>query len=266
MTLRRLLLSTVVARAVAYFNTNAASKLYISSTAQPTALDQAGYEGLTWVQVKGVGSHGEVGSSTNMLTYDTWDDDTVQKAKGLTDAGSPTVELARDATDPGQILMRTAANGNFNWAFKIERNDKTTPTGTGTVRYNRGLVAGPTVPQGRNEDFDLEVFTLGLQQKQITVDPTSAGNAPLLTVAPAITGTAQVNSLLTVSNGTFTGDATLVRSYQWFIGGVAKSGATANTYLPVTADIGKVITARVTCTNLAGVAQGFAPPTSAVIA
>ena len=53
-----------------------------------------------------------------------------------------------------------------------------------TVRYNRGLVTGPTIPLGRTEDFDLEVFTLGLQQRQLTVDPSAAGVAPVLTVAP----------------------------------------------------------------------------------
>lgn len=261
-----LLASTVAAFPVAHFNTNAGSKLFICATAQQADLDQTGFEALTWVQVKGVGSHGEVGSSTNILTYDTWDTDVMQKAKGMTDAGSPEIECARMPTDPGQIIMRAAALTNLNYAFKIVRNDANVLNGTPTVRYNRGLVTGPREPMGRNEDFDLEVFTLGLQQRQITVDPSGAGNPPVLTVAPAITGTAQVNSVLTVSNGTFTGDATIVRSYQWFAGGATIPGAVNSTYIPVAGDIGKVITARVAGTNAAGSAQGFAPPTSAVIA
>jgi len=173
MRLRSILLASVVtAQPVAFANTNAGSKLYICTTPQPGVLDATSYAALAWLEIKGIGSHGEVGNSTNVLTYDTWDTDVVQKAKGMTDAGSPEIELARDPLDPGQIALRNAAATNFNYAFKMVRNDALVPGGTGTIRYNRGLVMGPREPMGRNEDFDLEVFTLGLQQRQITVDPT----------------------------------------------------------------------------------------------
>ena len=128
------------------------------------------------VQVGGVGSVGETGSNTNILSYDTWDDEAVQKAKGMTDAGSPEVEVARDPDDAGQDILRTAADTNLIYAFKIEGTDvpDANPASTPTIRYNRGLVVGPREPNGRNEDFDLEVFTLGLVQKQIKVDPVAA--------------------------------------------------------------------------------------------
>lgn len=152
-------------------NTNAHGKLYVCETPQPVDLDATAFAALTYVQVKGVGSHGETGPSTNMLTYDTWDSDVVQKGKGLTDAGSPEIECARIPTDPGQIILRTIAKTNMNYAFKVEMNDPATLGGTGTIRYNRGLIAGPRVPHGRNEDFQLEIFTLGLQQLEVVVDP-----------------------------------------------------------------------------------------------
>lgn len=158
---------------VAHFNTNAGSKLYICTTPKADDLDAAAFALLTWVEIKGVGSVGETGSKTNILNYETWGDAVVQKAKGLTDGGSPEIELARDADDAGQVALRAAADTNFSYAFKIERNDKPNNDvdSKPTIRYNRGLVSGPTQPNGRNEDFDLEVFMLGLQQKQITVNP-----------------------------------------------------------------------------------------------
>lgn len=163
-----------LALAAAYFNTHAGYKLYVCATPQPSDLTKTDFEALTWVQVKGVGSHGETGTSTNILSYDTWDSDVVQKAKGMSNAGDPEIEVARDPNDPGQNLMRQMADTNLNYAFKIEGNDAPEVGGTPTIRYNRGLVAGPREPNGRNEDFDLEVFTLGLQQKQIKVNPTGA--------------------------------------------------------------------------------------------
>lgn len=264
---RQMLLNSAVAFAAAHFNTNAGSKLYICATPQAVDLSQAAFEGLTWVQIKGVGSLGETGSQTNILTYDTWDTTVVQKAKGMTNAGDPEIELARDDTDPGQDLLRAAAATNYNYAFKTERNDKKTDAGTPTVIYNRGLVTGPRRPNGRNEDFDLEIFSLGLNQKEVVVDPSGAGVAPQNTVAPSITGTAQVASVLTAANGTWTGDATISYSYLWLANGAAAAGVQGNsTYLPVTADIGKKISVRVTGTNGAGTANGTSPQTAAVIA
>ena len=164
--------------AQAFANTNAAATLWIgvitadgNSTplAEDADLELADYETLFWTQIKAVGSHGEVGPSTNILSYDTWDTSVIQKAKGMTDAGSPEIELARLPADPGQIALRAASLLNNNFAFKIVRNDAPAG-GTPTIIYNRGLVTGPRRPMGRNEDFDLEIFTLGLQQLEVVDD------------------------------------------------------------------------------------------------
>ena len=159
---------------VAFANSNAASTLWIASTvadgpiplAQNTDLDLAGYEALEWTQVSSVGSHGETGNNQNILTYDTWDTVVIQKAKGIIDAGSPEIELAALPDDPGQIALRAAAETNQQYAFRIVKNDAPVG-GTPTIVYNRGLVVGPRTPNGRNEDFDLEIFTLALNQVQI---------------------------------------------------------------------------------------------------
>lgn len=251
--------------AMAFANANAASKIYVCATPQNSDLAQADYEALTWVQVSSVGSRGETGRKTNILSYDTWDTTVVQKAKGMTDAGSPDIEVARIPTDPGQILMRAACvvGNNNSYAFREVRSDGVSG-GTGTIKYNRGLVTGPTSPGGRNEDFDLEVYTLGLQQEEIVVNPTTAGVAPYVTVVPAITGTATVGQLLTASSGTWSGDATIVYSYAWYANNIAIPGATASTYTLVSAQSGKRITARVVASNASGSASSTTSPTAAV--
>lgn len=257
----------LLASVAAFANSNAASKWFVCATPQNNTLARADYEALTWVEIKYIGNVGETGKKTNMLTYDTWGDAVTQKAKGMTDAGSPEIECARDPNDAGQNILKAAgAVGNNNsYAFKELRADASTG-GTGTIRYHRGLVSGPTYPGGKNEDFDLQVFTLGLQQEVIEVAPTLAGIAPTLTVNPAITGTASVGTTLTLSNGTFTGDAPITYAYQWFAGGVAIAGATASTYTLTSAQVGKVITGRVTASNASGSASGYSAATSAVTA
>lgn len=247
-------------------NTNAFSKIYVCPDPQNDDLTADDYAGLSWVLIKGVGNLGETGKSTNILTYNTWETAVADKAKGITDAGSPTLEVARDPNDEGQkILNSAAAVGNNNdYAFKIERADAPLG-GTGTIMYNRGLVGGPTRPNGQNEDFDLEVFTLGLVQEEIVVPPTTGTGAPVMTAAPGITGTAQVGETLTCSTGTFTGTS-LTYSYQWFANGLVVSGAVESTYDLVEADLGKVFSCRVTARNDGGSATGFSNTTTAVIA
>jgi hypothetical protein len=153
-------------------NTMSGRKLYICATAQANDLDQSAFAALTYVEIKGVGDLGEIGTKQNILTYDTWGSSVALKAKGLKDGGSPELEVARDTTDPGQDLLRIAAGLNLCYAFKIDCNDKITGGGANGIIYNRGYAAGPARPQGRNEDFDLEVFTLGFVQAEVVVDPT----------------------------------------------------------------------------------------------
>ena len=245
-------------------NTNAFSKWYVCGTPQNNNLTLADYASLTWTLISKVGNVGETGKSTNVLSYNTWDTEVTDKAKGITDAGSPTIEVAREPDDAGQEILRAAAavGNNNKYAFKEERADGPLG-GTGTIFYNRGIVAGPTRPNGGNEDFDLEVFTLGLVQEEIVVKPTTGVNAPVMSVAPAITGTAQVGETLTCSTGTFTGTNNTY-DYQWFANGLAVQGATSNTLVLATADVGKVFSCRVMASNSGGNAFGFSNTTSAV--
>jgi len=155
-------------------DTLSGSKFYVCSTAQAADLDQSGFEALTWVEVKGVGSVGETGTQQNIVSYDTMGTTVTQKSKGIANAGDPAVECERIYNDAGQIIMRTisAVADNQAYAFKWVKNDGTAAL-TSTTHYYRGKCTGPTRPNGRNEDFDLEVYTLGLVQTELTVNPTA---------------------------------------------------------------------------------------------
>lgn len=149
--------------------TQSSNKFWISTTPQNADLDDhasAGFPGLAWVEVKGVGSLGEIGLNTNMVNYDTWGNDVISKGKGLTDAGNADLEMLRVPGDPGQIAMRVAGRPSTkdNYAFRVDLQD-------GTTRYFRALVGGPRHPTGRNEDFDLDVYTLALNQPPLDVAP-----------------------------------------------------------------------------------------------
>lgn len=88
--------------------------------------------------------------------------------------------------------------------------------------------------------------------------------APVNTVAPSITGTAQVGETLTAADGTWTGRPAPALTRVWEADGVAIAGATGTTYVPVEGDVGKTITATVTATNIAGNASETSAATAAV--
>lgn len=71
-------------------------------------------------------------------------------------------------------------------------------------------------------------------------------------VAPVVSGTTTVGSVLTVTNGTWTGIPTPVFTRQWQRNGVNIAGATAATYTLVSGDLGVTIRAVVTATNARG--------------
>jgi hypothetical protein len=76
------------------------------------------------------------------------------------------------------------------------------------------------------------------------------GNAPVNSVAPALSGTAQEGQTLTCSTGTWSGTPTY--TYQWKRNGSNIGSATNSTYVLVTADVGQSIKCTVTATNALG--------------
>lgn len=176
--------------------TNRGRKVYIAVTspggttplACPSPLNQGQYEALDWTEVGNVGSVGESGMNENIVSYDELSTDVTQKQKGIANAGDPVIECARNPTDDGQIAMRAAAATRMIYAFKFEDADAPSVGYTNTVYYNRGVVAGPTRPNGRNEDFILENYTLGLVQREIVVNP-AALSVPANVVPPSIVTT-----------------------------------------------------------------------------
>lgn len=254
--------------------TNKGRKIYVCATPQPVDLTQEQFEALVWVEVRNVGGVGESGTNTNIVSYDELATDVTQKNKGIGNAGDPTIECARNPTDPGQILLRSMGipTNKNNYAFKFVDNDAPSTDYVGTHHYNRGVVTGPTRPNGRNEDFILEVFTLGLSQVEIVVNP-----EPQVITAnvlrPSISGAAvQTGVLLTAIPGTWT-NGPVTATYQWQADDAGDgnfvniSGATGPTFIPVVGNVGDALRVAETAVNGEGTpVTAYSLPTALQIA
>jgi hypothetical protein len=88
---------------------------------------------------------------------------------------------------------------------------------------------------------------------------------PTNTSLPMISGTPSVGHTLIATTGVWTHNPTSY-TYQWNRGGTAISGATSSTYVPVTADIGSMLTVTVVAINSGGSsAPATSAPTSSVV-
>lgn len=236
-------------------NTMKGRKLYICATPQAIDLNQAAFEALTFVEVKNVGMIGDFGITDNLVSYDELATVVNQKQKGIGDAGSPQVDMSENPTDPGQILMRTAGDTKYQYAFKVENADATSASESNTIYYFRAVVSGPLHPGGRNQDFLLERYTLGINQKPIKVAP-AALSAPTNTTLPAISGLIETGELLTAYEGIWTGNPTFTYQWQHDSGGnnvfTNIGGATSRTFTAVVGDVGNALRVVVTGTNSAG--------------
>lgn len=87
--------------------------------------------------------------------------------------------------------------------------------------------------------------------------------APMMSVAPEITGVAGVGEVLTVSPGTWSGSPTF--AYQWYDDGILIPGATLNTFMLTGSQSGGYITARVVASNAGGDVAGWAAAVGPVV-
>lgn len=230
-------------------------KLSICATPQATDLNRAAFEALTWVEVKRIGMIGDFGRSDNIVSYDELATEINQKDKGIGDAGSPQVDMRREPNDPGQILMRTAGANKYQYAFKVEDADAASPTESNTVYYFRAVVSGPLHPGGRNQDFLLERYVLGINQVPLVINP-EAIVAPTNTLLPSISGIVETGEVLTAIEGTWTDNPTFTYQWQHDTAGNGTfaniGGATNKTFVAVVGDVGNALRVQVTGTNTAG--------------
>lgn len=171
---------------------------------------------------------------------------------GLSDPGSASFEMnfvpgsasdlkIQEIRGTGeQVLCRITFPNSVTWQFtgQVESYEPAVPTEDKMTASVSFKVSGSTVA--------------------------AAAAAPVNSVLPAISGVAQVGETLTAWGGVWSQAATF--TYQWEADGTPILGATAQTYVPVTGDIGKPITVVVTATNSAGSAAAESVATADVIA
>ena len=86
--------------------------------------------------------------------------------------------------------------------------------------------------------------------------PTSGGaNPPVNNIPPSLSGSGVIGTVLTCSDGVWTGTAPITFTYQWKRNGSDIVGEVSSTYTLVNADYSNSITCEVTATNIVGMSS-----------
>ena len=107
--------------------------------------------------------------------------------------------------------------------------------------------------KGTKQDWKEDWTETSRQDWKFDWDSATGGAmpAPVNTVAPSISGTSTVGSILTANNGTWTGEG-ITFSYQWSVNGSAVAGATDNTFDTTGRAVGNVVRVKVYAENGGG--------------
>lgn len=105
--------------------TSAGSFLSITATL-PATHDSAGFAALVdWTEVGEITDLGEFGREYNLVTHSPLKDRRIVKRKGSFNDGSITLQMARDVTDAGQVLLQTAQDDDASYSVMITFQDAT---------------------------------------------------------------------------------------------------------------------------------------------
>ena len=151
------------------------TRLYISEEDVNEEKTDTEFGNLTWVEIGRVIGEPGFGFETNMVDLPYITNSVQKKAKGFSTATTGELTVGVDHADLGQIelLEAGAPDYTFGRGFKLESNDKLSATGTNTIRYSYGKVAGPNLNSGEGEERDIDTYSIGLEQAPIIVKATA---------------------------------------------------------------------------------------------
>lgn len=134
----------------------AGTKVY-ASAGTPATINAAGYAALTWTEVQGFSTIGEIGDSMEVGNFDALVEGRM-KFRSIADPGQLDASMSDMPTDPGQIILRTAfaaARGSAGETISLRIED-----GTGKGTYARVIVASWRRVYGGAADVQMRNATM----------------------------------------------------------------------------------------------------------
>lgn len=132
--------------------TSAGTTISISA-ALPATYNDTEFAALTYTEIGEVSDLGEFGREYNVVKFNPLKDRRTVKRKGSFDDGTVQVQLAKAATDAGQVILKAATNSDASHSIKIVLQD-------GTIFYFTAQVSSSTVNVGNVDQITSSTFKL----------------------------------------------------------------------------------------------------------
>lgn len=142
----------------------AGCKLYIGTALEAKSTDFAAddFTSMVWTRITGLESLGSLGDTSQEVSIDLIDEGRTKTLKGTRSAGKMEVVCGVDADDDGQIAAIAAEKTPYDYAFKLELNDKASGGGTnGTRLFIAKVLSAAEVFDAAN-NVRKQNFTLGV--------------------------------------------------------------------------------------------------------
>jgi hypothetical protein len=143
------------------------AQAYVSTTAQGADLNLAGFEALTWTEIKPVVSVPGLGTTRTGVDQ-TYLLGVTQTAKGSSKVNGGDLVCGNIPDDPGQVALKAMALAVTNRAFKFVRNTTLTAgTSVAETVYTRGVVLSDGDAGGGADDVVTATYTMAFNQLPI---------------------------------------------------------------------------------------------------
>jgi hypothetical protein len=141
---------------------------YVTAHTAPATNDVAGFEALTWVEVKGVSKGPDaLGVEFNTTEFKYLKDGFTAVLKGSQKPSTWPVEMATMEDDPGQVILAAGNDG----ANKADTHSFKWVRGNGYISYGQGKITGLTESMGDADTVPMRKCGIALTAAQVDDAP-----------------------------------------------------------------------------------------------
>tara|TARA_R110000850_G_C9799750_1_gene450273 strand:- start:173 stop:622 length:450 start_codon:yes stop_codon:yes gene_type:complete len=138
---------------------------YAVSAAVPATYDEAGFVALTWTEVAEVTDMGEYGATYEVVSHNPLATKRTIKRKGTVNDGAMALQLGRDPSDAGQLLLIAGVDGA---AADVVHSHRVTLQ-DGTIQYVTGQIFSYTTNIGASNQIVGAAVTVELDNAIVEV-------------------------------------------------------------------------------------------------
>ena len=142
--------------------TNIGTVVSVSATLAANPKSATEYGALSWTEITGVASVGEIGPVYEVVTHSDLKDGVTRKAHGTLNNGDPAMQYRVVEADAGQVIINDALNAQTTIAFKVTR-------ASGLIQYFEGIISSAPTNEATGSAVYAKSSNIGVSSALVEV-------------------------------------------------------------------------------------------------